>query len=205
MTFDLQTTLLIGGAALLVVLLAWLLLRALTRRQSIAAPPDDGEQGDPYAARRDRPYVRPPPLAAPLVDLPPPGARDIRVDGVPVERSAVPTPAPESVAPEPVAAPPLPLTGDIAGIALPPGATDHADVLTRLKGVGPKLAALLHAEGVTRYEQLASLDEAGLAKLDARLGAFKGRLARDNVPEQARMLASGDTAGFEARFGKLGG
>ena len=64
---------------------------------------------------------------------------------------------------------------------------------------------MLNDQGITRYEQLASMDDAQLAALDARLGTFKGRLARDRVPEQARYLASGDTAGFEATFGKLGG
>lgn len=104
-----------------------------------------------------------------------------------------------------IAQPAVPLPGDFAGIAFPPHSTDHPDELTRLKGVGPKLETLLNEQGVTRYEQLASLDEAGLAALDARLGAFQGRLARDRVAEQARLLASGDTAVFEERFGKLGG
>jgi predicted flap endonuclease-1-like 5' DNA nuclease len=103
-----------------------------------------------------------------------------------------------------VAQPAVPLPGDLAGIAFPPGATDHTDELTRLKGVGPKLEAMLNDLGVTRFEQLASMSEEDLAALDARLGAFAGRLQRDRVAEQARYLASGDTAGFEATFGKLG-
>ena len=41
--------------------------------------------------------------------------------------------------------------------------------------------------------------------IDARLGAFAGRLQRDRVVEQACFLARGDSDGFEARFGKLGG
>jgi predicted flap endonuclease-1-like 5' DNA nuclease len=104
-----------------------------------------------------------------------------------------------------VAPPPVPLAGDFAGIAFPPHSTDHPDELTRLKGVGPKLETMLNEEGITRYEQLASLDPQELAALEERLGAFKGRLTRDRVVEQARLLASGDTEGFEATFGKLGG
>ena len=49
----------------------------------------------------------------------------------------------------------------------------------------------------------AALTEADLAELDARLGAFAGRPAKDNWVEQARFLAAGDTAGFEAKFGKV--
>jgi len=105
------------------------------------------------------------------------------------------------VSPPPV----LPLPSEFAGIAFPPHSTDHPDELTRLKGVGPKLATLLNEEGITRYEQLASLDGGELAALEERLGAFKGRLTRDRVVEQARLLASGDTEAYEATFGKLGG
>ena len=36
-----------------------------------------------------------------------------------------------------------------------------------------------------------------------QLGAFAGRPQRDQWIEQARLLAAGDTAGYESRFGKL--
>lgn len=222
MTMDLQTILLIGGAAILVILLLWLLLRP--RRQRVIERPE-APTGDPYVASKERPYVKQPAVPG-QQPQPPPAfvARDIRVDGVPVTpaerapmpevfppaapvgQSEVPPTAPVLPNEDPeVAAPPLPIAGEFAGIAMPPGATDHADVLTRLKGVGPKLAALLNEHGITRYEQLASLNEAELGALDAGLGSFAGRLTRDRVSEQARFLASGDTAGFEAAFGKLGG
>ncbi len=42
------------------------------------------------------------------------------------------------------------------------------------------------------------------AQLDAQLGAFQGRMERDRWREQARFLAQGDRAGYEAQFGKLG-
>ena len=78
-----------------------------------------------------------------------------------------------------------------------------ADDFTRLKGVGPKLAEALHAQGFNRYEQLASLSENELSRLDEQLGAFRGRLQRDRVTEQADYLARGDNDGFESKFGKL--
>jgi predicted flap endonuclease-1-like 5' DNA nuclease len=43
-----------------------------------------------------------------------------------------------------------------------------------------------------------------VSAIDARMGNFKGRIARDKWVEQASHLASGDRAGFEAKFGKLG-
>jgi predicted flap endonuclease-1-like 5' DNA nuclease len=175
MNFDSTTTLLIAGAAIVVLIVLWAVLRAASR-VSIAKEAQD-RAGEPYVANKDRPYMK---------EL---GSAD---------------PAPPASDPD-VAQPAVPVVEDFAGIAFPPRATDHADELTRLKGVGPKLAAMLNDQGITRYEQLASMDEAQLAALDDRLGTFKGRLGRDRVVEQARYLASGDTAGFEAIFGKLGG
>lgn len=84
-----------------------------------------------------------------------------------------------------------------------PGASGPPDDLTQLKGVGPKFARLLNDLGITRFEQLARLSEGDLDRLDQHLGAFKGRLERDQVPLQAEYLARGDEDGFEQRFGKL--
>lgn len=84
-----------------------------------------------------------------------------------------------------------------------PGGGDGADDLQRMKGVGPKLAGLLQARGLTRFAQIAALTPEEVTAIDADLGAFKGRLARDRVVEQAGFLASGDQAGYEAAFGKL--
>jgi len=78
-----------------------------------------------------------------------------------------------------------------------------ADAIEQLKGVGPKLAAMLKAHGLTRFEQIAKLTDSELDRLDADLGAFRGRLRRDRVTEQADYLARGDVDGFEQRFGKL--
>lgn len=98
-----------------------------------------------------------------------------------VEEAAAAAPAPE-----PEAAPP------------PAG-----DELSRIKGLGPKLQALLPTLGITSFAQIAALSEADLAELDRKLGAFAGRPKRDNWVEQAKFLAAGDVAGFEAKFGKV--
>lgn len=84
-----------------------------------------------------------------------------------------------------------------------PGASGPPDDLVKLKGIGPKLAAMLNSHGVTRFDQLAKLSPAQVEDLDATLGAFRGRLARDRVVDQAAYLARGDLDGFEQRYGKL--
>jgi predicted flap endonuclease-1-like 5' DNA nuclease len=75
--------------------------------------------------------------------------------------------------------------------------------LCQLKGVGPKFADALYAAGFHSFDQLAGLSPVEVERLDAQLGAFRGRLARDRVVEQASYLARNDTDGFEQRFGKL--
>ncbi|MCB2060520.1 MAG: hypothetical protein R3E09_04580 [Novosphingobium sp.] len=85
----------------------------------------------------------------------------------------------------------------------PDPAAGEADDLGRIKGLGPKLVVLLQSLGVTRFEQIAGWSEEDIDRIDAQLGAFAGRIRRDSWVEQAKFLASGDTAGFEARFGKL--
>ena len=136
------------------------------------------------------------------------------------------TAAPPAVSTPPRAAPPVTrakehdgladeyaaATEDVAGeilgveahpkIASPSGPPDN---LQLLKGVGPKLAAQLNANGITRYDQLARLSDREVELLDERMGAFRGRIARDRLVEQACYLERDDKDGFEAKFGKLGG
>ena len=98
------------------------------------------------------------------------------------------------------------VTGDIISARVHaelPGASGPPDDLQILKGVGPKLATLLNQHGVTRFDQIAKLSPGQLEALDSDLGAFRGRLTRDKIVEQAHYLARGDRDGFEARFGKL--
>lgn len=85
----------------------------------------------------------------------------------------------------------------------PPAPADEGDDLTRIKGLGPKISTALRALGVTRYAEIAAWTDEDVARIDAQLGAFAGRATRDNWIEQARLLAGGDTAAYEAKFGKL--
>ena len=88
---------------------------------------------------------------------------------------------------------------DLVPVASPgPG-----DDLTRIKGLGPRLAEQLGELGVTTFAQIAAWDEAEIDRIDAQLGRFTGRIRRDDWPTQAKYLAGGDTHGYEAKFGKL--
>ena len=82
-------------------------------------------------------------------------------------------------------------------------AGEEGDEFTQLKGVGPKFADALHAQGIHRFEQLSKLTPVEIERLDSQLGPFRGRLQRDRVVEQADYLGRGDRDGFEERFGKL--
>jgi predicted flap endonuclease-1-like 5' DNA nuclease len=114
--------------------------------------------------------------------------------------------SPASPAPAPVetlsgGSEPITITTPAIPAATPVEA--DGDNLLRLKGVGPKIAALLKAEGVTRYAQIAGWSDADIAAIDAKLGSFAGRPRRDNWVDQAQLLAAGDVAGYEAKYGKL--
>ena len=78
------------------------------------------------------------------------------------------------------------------------------DNLELLKGVGPKLNTLLKSLGVTSFEQVANWSAPDITEIDAKLGTFAGRIGRDNWVDQAKLLVSGDIAGFEKKYGALG-
>jgi predicted flap endonuclease-1-like 5' DNA nuclease len=98
------------------------------------------------------------------------------------------------------------VTGELLGAPVHralSGGPETADDLLRLKGVGPKLADLLHARGFDRFDQLAHLTPEEIDLLDQQLGPFAGRIKRDRIVDQATFLARDDVDGFEEHFGKL--
>lgn len=142
-------------------------------------------------------------------------SRDAAEEGTPGSTTAPPVaPSPSPLADEPIAAAaafdatPASIAADVAEpepAAEPaPVPTPAASDLSQLKGLGPKLVATLAELGITRIDQIAALTPDQAEALDARLGNFRGRLARDRWIEQARLLAAGDRAAYEAEFGKLG-
>ncbi|KQM14871.1 hypothetical protein [Novosphingobium sp. Leaf2] len=115
------------------------------------------------------------------------------------EARAHPAEPPQTIAaePDPTPAASAPALEETAGGDVEP------DDLRKIKGLGPKMLTVLHALGITRYAQIAAWTDADLDDLDTRLGAFAGRPRRDNWVEQARLLATGDTGAYEAKFGKI--
>ena len=107
---------------------------------------------------------------------------------------------------------PSPVSGGMAGIGEiiavaaqneVEAAPESGDDLSRIKGVGPKLVALLRSLGVSHYAQIAAWTDADIDHIDSQLGAFAGRARRDSWVEQCTLLAGGNTAAYEAKFGKL--
>ncbi|MGI8931222.1 MAG: hypothetical protein ACR2FK_02415 [Sphingomicrobium sp.] len=84
-----------------------------------------------------------------------------------------------------------------------PGATGLPDDLQKLKGVGPKFASMLAERGIIRFDQLARLSPGQVEILDAEMGPFRGRFARDRIVAQADYLARGDFDEYKAKFGNL--
>lgn len=184
----------VAVAVLAVLIVAWLLLRrGSTRAAPRAHRPDVLDEGVGPAQRNqaliDAPSaadaIQPPPASIGMAGI----GEAIAVaaqDEVEAAEAAAPAPVPEP-APEPAPAP----------------ASIGGDDLSRIKGLGPKLQALLPTLGLATYAEIAALSEADLDALDAKLGAFAGRPRRDSWVEQAKLLSAGDVGGFEAKFGKV--
>lgn len=191
--------LLILLAVLVGFVVAWFLLSG-SRKTRITRE----ETGDePVGAKRNQA----------LIDAPSASAKDAAPPPAAPPAASPPAPAP-APAPAPKAEPAAAAAG-IGGAGAAVGTAvaeeseaaqarpDGADDLTKLKGVGPKLAAQLNALGVTSFAQIAGWSEADIDRVDDQLGRFKGRIRRDDWIGQAKLLASGDTAAYEARFGKV--
>lgn len=176
----------LGAALVLVLLVGWWLLRRGSSAPRREHRPDVLDEGVAPAARNQAlidaaPAVAivPPPMSAGMAGI---GEIVAVAAQEEVEEAAAADPeAPDAAASEPAA----------------------GDDLSKIKGLGPKLQALLPTLGITTYAQIAALSESDLDALDAKLGAFAGRPRRDSWVAQAKFLAVGDAAGFEGQFGKL--
>lgn len=186
----------IGIAAALLVLW-WGAHLSRRRRDARTALEERGEAVTSDSAPTSPPRVTPAP--PPIADAPLPASPVVAPPPVAEE-----PPAPAPLADEPIAAA-APMDASPASIAAsePDAPVTRADDLTRMKGVGSKLAERLQGLGITSFAQIAALTPSEADALDAQLGNFQGRLQRDRWIEQARFLAVGDVAGYEEVFGKL--
>lgn len=80
-------------------------------------------------------------------------------------------------------------TADVntAAVAQEAAATEPDDLM-KIKGIGPKTVAMLHENGIYRFDQIASWDAAAIEELNERM-SFRSRVERENWIEQARNLA----------------
>ncbi|MDM8165424.1 NADH:ubiquinone oxidoreductase [Roseovarius sp.] len=85
---------------------------------------------------------------------------------------------------------PAAVTGpaDARPVALDRARGDTPDDLTKIKGIGPKLAGLCHDLGIYHFDQIAAWGPAEVAWMDAHLEGFKGRVTRDDWVSQAKTL-----------------
>lgn len=184
------------------LIVAWYLFHASRKTRVTGSGGDVLDEGANRAERNNALIDSAP--AATRDAAPPPQAEPVAAEPVapPVTTPAPPTAAePSSV---PVSTPQgLAGTGAAAAAASeldsPPAAA--ADDLTRIKGVGPKLATLLAELGVTRFAQIAAWDDSEIDRIDAQLGRFQGRVRRDDWVGQAQLLAQGDTSQFAQKYG----
>jgi len=124
-----------------------------------------------------------------------------RADGKPVHDNLGRAPAPKPVPPAPAAPPSAPPTAPEASrpAVLAAARDGRPDDLKLIKGVGPKLEALLNSLGFFHFDQVAAWTAAELAWVDQNLEGFKGRASRDEWVAQARILAAGGSTEFSAR------
>lgn len=171
--------LLILLAMVVAALIAWYVFHAARRTRVTGERRDVLDEGAAPAARNQA-LIDAPATAAPQVPIPPATPAGLAGVGEAVEAAAE--------------------RQQVRATEASAGADD----LTRLKGVGPKLAAQLAALGVTAFSQIAAWDDGDIDRIDAQLGRFQGRIRRDGWVEQAQLLAAGDDAGYAARFGNIG-
>jgi predicted flap endonuclease-1-like 5' DNA nuclease len=190
--FSLASALWLLGPLLLGILTAWWIWGGRRNEAEVAYAEPEAEP-----ARFAAPPVAAPPVAA--APLPEPVAPE---PVAPVSFSAPPV----AVAPVPaapvVAAPVAAAAIGLTAIGIP-AAVGAPDDLLQIKGIGPKLNDLLISLGVRRFDQMSAWGASDVAKVDEHLGAFTGRIERDQWIEQAGLLARGAIAEFEAKFGKL--
>ncbi|HBZ44538.1 MAG TPA: fused NADH-quinone oxidoreductase subunit E/endonuclease [Maritimibacter sp.] len=111
-------------------------------------------------------------------------------------KSAAAAPKPKAGASEPVAGP-----GKKPRTMKAPRKAG-ADNLKAIKGVGPKLEAMLNDMGFFHYDQIAKWGIEEVAWVDQNLEGFKGRVSRDNWVDQATTLAEGGETEFSKKVKK---
>lgn len=69
--------------------------------------------------------------------------------------------------------------------------TGQPDDLKRIKGIGPKLEALLNSIGIYQFGQIAKFSDSDIRRISKELSAFKMRITDDRWIDQASQLQEG--------------
>ncbi len=94
---------------------------------------------------------------------------------------------------------------DVAALAVAVGALTTAvgtDDIERIEGIGPKIGKALRSAGLDTYTAIAEASQESLREA-IKAGGVKVAPSVESWSSQARLLADGDEAGFEAFTGRL--
>ncbi|MBI1396604.1 MAG: 50S ribosomal protein L21 [Betaproteobacteria bacterium] len=82
-------------------------------------------------------------------------------------------------------------SGGSATADVPAAATRAVDDLTRVEGIGPKIAQVLRGNGVASFADLAKLEPARITEMLKASGGRFGMARPDSWPQQAALAAEG--------------
>src|SRR3546814_20428631 len=91
----------------------------------------------------------------------------------------------ENIPPPPLAPEQAVQPGSVVEEPVIAPASGAPDTLLPLKGVGPKVNAMLYGLGFTRFDQHAAWPDSDIAAWDMRLGTCSGRIIRNHLLDQA--------------------
>ena len=151
--------------------------KASRKAETVDAAPAKVAASEPAAAKSDaaKPAAA---KAAPAKAVP---AKTATAKAAPARPAKKATPA--------TAKPRAVKAATLSEIVLPKPA-GKPDDLTRIRGIGPKLAETLHGLGIFHFSQLSALSTKAAEELDSKL-SFPGRIRRDDWIGQAKALAGG--------------
>ncbi|MCL3882762.1 hypothetical protein [Marivita sp. GX14005] len=155
----------------------------------------DAEAGAQVTPSRKDEVDASPKAETPRADAEPEAEGEKQLRDVPATQPPAPLEMPDASAPTEGGEGTKPQTLDGARDGVP-------DNLKEIKGIGPKLEAMLNGMGFYHFDQIANWNADEIAWVNDNLAGFKGRVTRDDWVAQARILASGEDTDFSRRVDK---
>lgn len=151
------------------------------------AEPKVKAEAKPKAQPKPEPMTEPKPEPKPKLEAKPKVVATPKVEAKPK--------APAKAAAKPKAAKPVP--AGLVRLSAPRGGV--ADDLKEIEGIGPAIEKLINGLGFYHFDQLAAWTDEDVAKVDAELRTFKGRIERDKWVAQARIIVTEGLIAFRER------